>query len=59
MQAIEIEDLVRSAGEEQDGEQPILAEFDSAAIQRLVNEVASAEPIAVSGYNRTHNRHNR
>lgn len=37
-----------------------IADFDSVAIQRLISEVGSNEPvIAISGYNRTYNRHNR
>jgi hypothetical protein len=37
-----------------------VADFDSAAIQRLVSEVRSNEPVLVgSRYDRTHNRHNR
>jgi hypothetical protein len=39
---------------------PQIADFDSVAIQRLISEVGSNEPvIAISGYNRTYNRHNR
>ena len=34
-------------------------EIDSVALQRLIEEVRTSEPVAIGNYNRTHNRHNR
>jgi hypothetical protein len=33
--------------------------LSSAALRRLIDEVAGGQRAAVRGYNRTHNRHNR
>ncbi|QJU59988.1 hypothetical protein HL653_21580 [Sphingomonas sp. AP4-R1] len=33
--------------------------LDSAALRRLIDEVAGGQHSAMRGYNRTHNRHNR
>ncbi|MBG6118403.1 hypothetical protein IWY39_002207 [Sphingobium sp. JAI105] len=33
--------------------------IDSAALRRLIDEVAGGQCSAMRGYNRTHNRHNR
>lgn len=33
--------------------------LDSAALRRLIDEVAGGQRSAMRGYNRTHNRHNR
>lgn len=33
--------------------------LDSAALRRLIDEVAGGQHPAMRGYNRTHNRHNR
>jgi hypothetical protein len=46
-------------GGEQDTPDRDEAVLDSVAIQRLVAEVRSEEPVVLSGYNRTYNRHNR
>lgn len=34
-------------------------EMDSVALQRLVEEVRTSEPVMTGNYNRTYNRHNR
>jgi hypothetical protein len=34
-------------------------ETDSIALQRLIEEVRTSEPVVTSSYNRTYNRHNR
>ncbi|WP_433891281.1 YhhA family cyclophane-containing RiPP [Streptomyces sp. CA-111067] len=34
-------------------------EMNSVALQRLIEEVRTSEPVATANYNRTHNRHNR
>lgn len=34
-------------------------EIDSVALQRLIDEVRTSEPVVTSNYNRTYNRHNR
>lgn len=34
-------------------------EIDSVALQRLIEEVRTSEPLVTGAYNRTHNRHNR
>jgi hypothetical protein len=34
-------------------------EIDSVALQRLIEEVRTGEPLVTGAYNRTHNRHNR
>lgn len=34
-------------------------EIDSVALQRLIEEVRTSEPVVTSNYNRTYNRHNR
>lgn len=34
-------------------------EMDSVALQRLIEEVRTSEPVATGSYNRTYNRHNR
>ena len=33
--------------------------IDSVALQRLIDEVRTGEPVMAGHYNRTHNRHNR
>jgi hypothetical protein len=34
-------------------------EIDSVALQRLIEEVRTSEPVMTGAYNRTYNRHNR
>ncbi len=34
-------------------------EIDSVALQRLIDEVRTTEPVVSGNYNRTYNRHNR
>jgi hypothetical protein len=34
-------------------------EIDSVALQRLIEEVRTSEPVVTGSYNRTYNRHNR
>jgi hypothetical protein len=34
-------------------------DVDSVALQRLIEEVRTSEPVATGGYDRTYNRHNR
>lgn len=34
-------------------------EMDSVALQRLIEEVRTSEPVVTGNYNRTYNRHNR
>lgn len=60
MQAVKIEETLETERDEERPSGPQIADFDSVAIQRLISEVAGNDPaIAISGYNRTYNRHNR
>lgn len=57
---MKIEETLEIERHEEMAAGPQIADFDSVAIQRLISEVADSDPvIAVSGYNRTYNRHNR
>ena len=60
VEAMKIEDTLEIERDEEMAAGPQIADFDSVAIQRLISEVAGNDPvIAISGYNRTYNRHNR
>jgi hypothetical protein len=60
VEAMKIEETLEIERDEETTAGPQIADFDSVAIQRLISEVAGNDPvIAVSGYNRTYNRHNR
>jgi hypothetical protein len=60
VEAMKIEESLEIERDEETTTGPQIADFDSVAIQRLIGEVGSNEPvIAISGYNRTYNRHNR
>ena len=57
---MKIEEAFEIEHNEETTARPQITDFDSVAIQRLISEVAGNDPvIAVSGYNRTYNRHNR
>jgi hypothetical protein len=57
---MKIEKTFEIKHDEETTAEPQIADFDSVAIQRLISEVAGNDPvIAISGYNRTYNRHNR
>jgi len=60
VQPHKIEETLEMERDEETTSGPQIADFDSVAIQRLVSEVAGDDAvIAISGYNRTYNRHNR
>jgi hypothetical protein len=60
VQTMKIEETLEIERDEETTPGPQIAEFDSVAIQRLIDEVVGNDPvIAISGYNRTYNRHNR
>jgi hypothetical protein len=57
---MKIEETLEIERDEETTTGPQIADFDSVAIQRLITEVAGNDPvIAIGGYNRTYNRHNR
>jgi hypothetical protein len=60
MEGIKTQATLEIEREDADPTELRIADFDSAAIQRLVSEVSTNEPTGFArGYNRTHNRHNR